>query len=924
MGQITHVVAAGGARLVQVLPRGRALPDGVWWQRHRGILILLWLHVPAVFAVAIVQGVGIRHATFEVGIVVALATMATIARDQPSLSTVITSVGLMTCSAELVHLSDGLIEMHFHYFVMVGVVTLYQDWRPFLVAIGYVVVQHGVAGVFVPESVYNHPAAVADPWQWAAVHGFFIMGMSVAGIITWRLNESLLEAATDREHKLAEAQELARIGSWEYRADLGRAIWSKEMYRLLGVDETFETTGDAVLPLIHPDDREAWKADMDRATADGVPHLLDFRVVLPDGTERWLHGRGAVTRWENGVAAVMSGTVQDVTERRQSEDALRSHEAELRHTLSLLSATLDSTADGILVVDVEGRISSFNGKFVEMWRIPGELLASRDDSAALNFVLEQLADPDGFVAKVTELYAQPESESYDTIAFKDGRVVERFSTPQRVGGRIVGRVWSFRDVTERNRLEDELAHQAFHDSLTGLANQALFRDRVEHAVARLGRREDAQLAVLFLDLDNFKMVNDSLGHTVGDRLLVAVTERLQGCLRPGDTAARMGGDEFAVLLEDIQGTQDATDVAERVLQGLRQPVQVAGKDVYVSTSIGIAVDDPGARADQLLRNADLAMYTAKRLGKNRYELFAPEMHAAAVERLEVEADLRRACERGELHLDYQPIVSLATGELASVEALVRWAHPVRGVLPPTMFVEFAEESGLIEDIGRWVLGEACTQVRRWQLDHPRSRPLTVSVNVSPRQLRNPALVDDVVAVLERTGLDAGCLTLEITEGAMMHDTEVALAHLQALKALGVRLALDDFGTGYSSLSYLQRFPIDVLKVDRSFVQRVEHGPEESALARAIVRLAQTLRMTAVAEGVENARQADVLRDMGCGFAQGFHLCRPVPADAIDALLAEGTIFGGAPATAGSRPPSHRNGIDTPSSRHEHAVGTSVV
>ena len=920
MPQIAAPVAAGAARLRRVLPRGRALPDGVWWQRHRGILVLLWLHVPVVFTVGVVQGVGVPHALFEVGVVIAIAAMATMARRHPSLSTVMASVGLMTCSAELVHLTDGLIEMHFHYFVMVGVVTLYQDWRPFLVAIGYVIFQHGIAGALAPEAVYNHPAAVADPWQWAGIHGLFILGMSVAGIITWRLNESLLAAATHREHQLAEAQELAHIGSWEWRAELGRAIWSDEMYRLLGVDRTFETVGDAVLPLVHPDDRAAWQADMERAASEGIPHCLDFRIVLPDGTERWLHGRGEVTGRENGVVTIMAGTVQDVTDRRRSEDALRAHEAELRNALSLLSATLDSTADGILVVDTGGRIASHNGKFAEMWQIPSEVLAGGDDKAALGHVLEQLADPDGFLAKVTELYAQPDAESYDTIAFKDGRMFERFSTPQRVDGQIVGRVWSFRDVTEQSRLEVELAHQAFHDSLTGLANQALFRDRVEHAVARLGRRPGAaQLAVLFLDLDNFKTVNDSLGHTAGDQLLVAVTERLAGCLRQGDTAARLGGDEFAVLLEDIAGTEDAVDVAERVLAALRRPVQIAGKDMFVSTSIGIAVDAPGARVDQLLRNADLAMYTAKRLGKNRYELFAPEMHAAAVERLEVEADLRRALERRELFLEYQPIVALETGEGEGGEALVRWRHPVRGVLSPLVFVEFAEESGLIDDIGRWVLDEACAQTRRWHVDHPRDHPLGVSVNVSPRQLRNPGLIGDVAAVIDRTGLDPRLLTLEITEGAMMHDTEVALDHLQALKALGVRLAVDDFGTGYSSLSYLQRFPIDVLKVDRSFVQRLELGPEESALGRAIVRLAHTLRMTAVAEGVENARQLEVLRKLGCQLAQGFHLCRPQPATAIDALLAAGT-----PLPAAVPPGADRNAIATTPERHGRALGTSAA
>ena len=993
------------------LPRGGSLPGDVWARRHRGILVLLWLHVPVLFAFALASGASPGHGAAEAAGVAGLAAASTRSGARRQAGMVIAAIGLLTCSAVLVHLSGGLIEMHFHYFVMVAVVGLYQDWRPFLVAIGYVVVEHGVAGALWPESVFNQPAAIEHPWTWAAIHGVFILGMSAVGIVTWRLNESLLDAAAEREEKLAEAQDVARLGSWEWHLDSGEVTWSAQLYRLFGVDHgRFRPSYEAFVSRVHLDDRAALVAAVNETARAGAPLGIDFRVVLDDGAVRWLHGRATVTRWADGRPAVVSGTAQDVTDRRRSEDALRDSEerfravtetasdaivsadsagrivyfnqpaerifgypasevvgasltllmperyhaahrsgftravttgdrrivettvelvgrrrdgsefplelslgswrgadetfftgiirditerkhaeAELRKTLSLLSATLDSTADGILVVDGEGRITSFNQKFSEMWRIPGPILEARDDAAALGFVLQQLRDPDAFVAKVQELYSQPEAESFDTIHFADGRVFERSSKPQRVDGATVGRVWSFRDVTERKSLEDKLAHQAFHDPLTNLANQALFRDRVEHSLAR-SQRCSGTLAVLFIDLDNFKRVNDSLGHRAGDLLLQAVSERLRGFVRPADTAARLGGDEFAVLVEDIAGRADATEVAERILQALARPFAIAGRDVFVGASIGVAFGAPETRSEQLLRNADLAMYTAKNKGKARYEVFQPAMHAMAVERLEMEADLRRAGALGQVVVHYQPMVDLRTGEIAGVEALVRWQHPVRGLLSPAAFMPLAEETGLIHELGRHVLAEACGQARHFQRHHPGEGPLAMSINLSPAQLLEQSLVDDVVGALEGSGLSPSSLILEITEGAMMHDTEATIRTLDALKQLGIRLAVDDFGTGYSSLSYLQRFPVDILKIDRSFVAGLDGGPEESALARAIVRLAETLQLTAVAEGIETATQADRLEEIGCNLAQGYYFAPPQDSETVSGLLARPQPF----------------------------------
>ncbi len=707
-----------------------------------------------------------------------------------------------------------------------------------------------------------------------AVDGWRLVELTGAPIGDGAIAACMRDLTQRRRYEIAHGEE-ARFRSLVHNAgavtmllDVNGTIQSVSaaITRLTGLDQEV-ILGRPFGDFLDPPDRAVLHA----AQTEALPGAMTSATVEigPNDRERVPMEFTIVNLLDDPTVAgyVLSG--HDVTERVAAEEAVRS-------TLSLLEATLDSTADGILVVSREGRITNFNRRFAEMWRVPGELLDARDDDAVLRSVLGQLADPDAFLRKVEDLYADLDAESYDMIAFTDGRVFERFSRPQRVDGDVVGRVWSFRDLTERKRLEDELVYRAFHDQLTGLANKARFCDRLQHAADR-SRRTGEGFAVLFCDLDNFKTVNDSQGHDAGDRLLVVAAEMLASCLRAGDTPARLGGDEFAVLLEHVVDQASATSVAERIRDCFRRPIPVGGRDMVTTVSIGIAFGSGSSTSEQILRDADVAMYLAKARGKNRFELFASEHHEAAVTRVEIEADLRSAVSRQELTLSYQPIVDIATEEVVAVEALIRWEHPTRGVLRPDAFIPIAEDAGLMDDIGRQGLLDACRQTADWR--HGPAPDLAVSVNVSPRQLVGDTIVADVESALAASQLPPAALILEITETAMMLDTTVARRNLVALDALGVRLALDDFGTGYSSLTYLQQFPIDIVKIDKSFVASIGRSTGGPSLATTIIQLARSLDLVPVAEGVETREQLVRLRALGCDLVQGFLLHRPQsPAD----------------------------------------------
>ncbi len=449
-----------------------------------------------------------------------------------------------------------------------------------------------------------------------------------------------------------------------------------------------------------------------------------------------------------------------------------------------------------------------------------------------------------------------------------GLAVRQDGLATKMAGSIV-------DVSQRKLVEERLLRAAFRDSLTGLPNRALFMDRLNQVVARRRRHPDAFFAVLVLDVDRFKVVNDSLGHGVGDKLLKAIARRLERCVRPADTVARLGGDEFTILLEEVSGVRGATRFAERVQTELVRPFQLAGQEVFTTVSIGVALGD-GSTDDArgLLRNADLAMYQAKADGKARHEVFDHVMHARALEQLQLETDLRKGLERGEFVLHYQPLVRLADRRLRSFEALVRWQHPERGLVPPGRFLEMAEETGLIVPLGSWVLGRACRVLARWR-DGDR-RDLSMSVNLASRQLEQPDLVEEVARVLDETGIPPASLVLEVTENVVMGRGDAAVDVLRRLKGLGVRLHMDDFGTGLASLAYLRRFPLDTLKIDRSFVSRMTEEVEDEEIVRTIVTLGQNLKLGVIAEGIETEEQLARLTQLGCDLGQGYHLARPLP------------------------------------------------
>jgi diguanylate cyclase (GGDEF)-like protein/PAS domain S-box-containing protein len=564
-----------------------------------------------------------------------------------------------------------------------------------------------------------------------------------------------------------------------------------------------------------------------------------------------------------------------------------------------MNAITRSLGEGVLALDEDGIVTFANPAAESLlgWR-RGELVGRE---------IAESVDPEGrdSATPTAQWVHLPRLRAGETLRIDEHVVTRRDGSPLDVAltaspvlrdGAVVGAVVVFRDVRDRKSLERRLVHQAFHDPLTGLPNRALFLDRLEHARAR-SMRDGGTQAVLFLDVDRFKVINDSLGHRTGDQVLQTVASRLVGVLRPSDTVARFGGDEFTVLLEQVADVSEAAQTAERILRALQLPMEAGDRDVIITASIGIAIAEPGNAPGDLLAAADIAMYQAKSRGKNRYVVAAADADERALARLDLEMELRRAIDENELEVHYQPVVEAKTGKLYGLEALVRWRHPTLGLLGPGHFMDVAEDTGLVLPLGEWVLEQACIAAVEWQQRHPGS-PVVMAVNLSARQFQQPDICERVAQVLNSTGLDPSLLALEITETVVMEDTTTTLATLRKLKQLKVRLSIDDFGTGYSSLSYLKRFPVDAVKIDKSFVDGLASGPVDREIVQAVIRLASAVGMQTIAEGVETTAQCEQLRLLGCTMLQGFLLSRPGSLDEVERLIAPGTPKVPAPRNGG--------------------------
>ncbi|MBI4667230.1 MAG: EAL domain-containing protein [Nitrospinae bacterium] len=739
--------------------------------------------------------------------------------------------------------------------------------------------QNDAAGL---ESALYELTRVELEWknqQFGLVVGIWFITLVVGLGILYRIirRQALAEdALLKSESRLSRAQKMARLGAWEL--DLGSGVYSvsEETLDIFGLGAgNGPLTREIMMARVHPDDKEA--VEKARAQAEQNRSIsMEYKIVRPDGSTGVVYEYGELEAARPGQAARLIGAVQDVTYLRQAEDLL------------LLATNVFANAiEGVLVTDPRGVIEFANPAATEITgysqeelvgKTPRILKSDRHDNQFYKELWGALLKDGAWQGEIWNRRKNREAypEKLTITAIKD------------MNGRITKFVSVFHDISQIKKSEEKIEYQAYHDALTALPNKVLFSDRLTQSIG-YAHRTEKKLAVLFFGLDRLKNINETLGHNKGDILLQRAAQRLLNIVREGDTLARFGGDEFALIQEDIQTEQDAVKMILKILRAVSEPFDLEGHELYITTSAGGAIyPADGSDSPTLIKNAEIAMRRAKDSGRNTYQLYTSSMNVKSFEKLSLEADLRKAIERGGFLVHYQPKVSLATGEITGMEALARWNHPMRGLIPPAEFIPLAEETGLIAPIGEWVMETACEQNRRWR--EAGYKDLTIAVNLSAVQFRKKDLNRTIETILSRAGLEPAYLNIELTESVVMGEVDSAISILRKLKDMGVKISIDDFGTGYSSLSYLKKFPIDYLKIDRSFIKDVINDPDDAAIVSAIIHMAKRLELQVVAEGVETEEQLEFVRRNGCEEVQGYLYSPPKTAMELTRILAAGGLL----------------------------------